>query len=367
MEMLEALVFSPRWTYRLSGHLLYWLFWWFLLALIYGTKYALEDPNVWWGINRSYWIAAIDMSPNILVIALFMYGLQYGIIPRTYPRGQWLLLMMGAVILAAVCVAIETQIALHWINPWKQRLERPFNEGWMAYFFAFTNLLKHGSATSGLAAAIRLLKQNLREREINLQLQQRQLETELEMLRLQLHPHFLFNNLNNIYGLIMDGDKRQAGDVVIRLSGLLRYMLHESAAALVPLDKELEHLHSYVLLEQIRCADRLELGYSVQGKAKGKQIAPLILLPFVENSFKHGLANAVEGGWINIDIQIRENSLHCWIANSKPEQTEETNGCGIGLSNARKRLELLYPERHLLKIADQEDSFSVTLEIPLNV
>ncbi|AEE47933.1 sensor histidine kinase [Haliscomenobacter hydrossis] len=364
--MLESLVFSPRWTFRLGRHLLYWLFWWFLLALIYGTKFALEDPNIWWGINRSYWIAAMDMSPNLLAIALFMYGLQYGIIPHTYPRGKWLLLAVGSLLLAAVCITIETQIALHVINPWKQIIGRSFNVGWMAYFFAFTNLLKHGSATSGLAAAIRLLKQNLREREINSQLQQRQLETELEMLRLQLHPHFLFNNLNNIYGLIMDGDKRQAGDVVIRLSGLLRYMLHESAAPLVPLDKELEHLHSYVLLEQIRCADRLELGYSVQGKAAGKQIAPLILLPFVENSFKHGLANALEGGWINIDIQIREHSLHCWIANSKPEQVETTNGCGIGLKNSRKRLELLYPNQYTLKIADLEDSFSVTLEIPLH-
>lgn len=364
--MLEALVFSKRWNYRLGRHLLYWLFWWFLLALIYGTKTALEDPVVIWGINRSYWIAAKDMFPNLLVIALFMYGLQYVIIPRTYPQKQWILLGLGAVLLALLCIIIETQLTLHWLNPWRASLGRNFHTGWMAYFFAFTNLLKHGSATSGLAAAIRLLKQNLHEREVNLQLQQRQLETELEMLRLQLHPHFLFNNLNNIYGLIMDGDKKQAGDVVIRLSGLLRYMLHDSAAPLVPLDKELEHLHSYVLLEQIRCADRLELGYSIQGKAKGKQVAPLILLPFVENSFKHGLANAVEGGWINIDIQVRENSLHCWIANSKPELEESTNGCGIGLSNARKRLELLYPERHQLKIVDGEASFSVSIEIPLD-
>lgn len=364
--MLEALIFSPRWTYRLSRHVLYWLFWWFILALIYGTKYALEDPQIWWGINRSYWIAAIDMAPNLLVIALFMYGLQYFIIPKTYPRQRWLLLLIGAILLALLCISIETQITLHLINPWRQSMGRGVNVGWMAFFFAFTNLLKHGSATSGLAAAIRLLKQNLKEREINLQLQQRQLATELEMLRLQLHPHFLFNNLNNIYGLIMEGDKKQAGDVVVRLSGLLRYMLDESASPLVPLEKELEHLHSYVLLEQIRCADRLELGYSVQGKSGSKQIAPLILLPFVENSFKHGLADAIEGGWINIDIQIRENSLYCWIANSKPEQSENADGCGIGLSNARKRLELLYPDQHQLKITELQDSFTVTLEIPLN-
>lgn len=199
--------------------------------------------------------------------------------------------------------------------------------------------------------------------------QQAALEAELGLLKGQLHPHFLFNTLNNLYALTLSKSPRSPG-VVIGLSEILRYMLYEANAATVLLKRDIEILENYIALEKIRYEERLHLNFSVNGLTEELRIVPLLILPLVENAFKHGASEQIGVSWISIDLNVKVNLLKFKISNSKPEQrpgTENTKDhASIGLTNVRKRLEILYPQAHQLRIMEEEDIFAVILEINLD-
>lgn len=199
--------------------------------------------------------------------------------------------------------------------------------------------------------------------------QQAALEAELVLLRGQLHPHFLFNTLNNLYALTLT-QSPQSPSVVIGLSEILRYMLYEANADVVDLRRDVEIIESYVALEKIRYEERLDLNLSINGLEPGQRIVPLLILPLVENAFKHGTSEKVGEAWINMDLQVKDNFLKFKISNSKPEQRpkkdNEKNNASIGLANVRKRLAILYPSAHQLRILEEEDIFAVILEINLD-
>jgi sensor histidine kinase YesM len=364
---LENFVFSNLTGVRVARHLLYWVGWWAILAFVYGTKWIWSDPVHWLGINRSYWVAAAEYLPSTVAMAGATYALLYWAIPTFYPRRAWSRLTFFTLLILMASAVFDSLGFLYISNPLRQSLGRETNTLDWIIFIAFTNVLKHAIGSIGLLGAIRLFKQWWHEREINQQLRQTQLESELQWLRLQLHPHFLFNTLNNLYGLIGDRDNKQALEVVERLSGLLRYMLYDTDTPAVPLDKELQHLRDYLLLEKIRCEDRLDIAVSIKGDPSGKNIAPLLLLPFLENSFKHGVAHQIDQAWINLQIRVDDESLSMHLSNGKSDQSPNDVACGIGLDNAKRRLALLYPERHRLYIAETEDTYTVKLYLLLRL
>jgi LytS/YehU family sensor histidine kinase len=155
--------------------------------------------------------------------------------------------------------------------------------------------------------------------------------------------------------------------MIKRLSSLLRYILNDCNQQLVPLDKELAMIQDYIALEQVRYGDRLNLSLQIRGTAKDKMISPLMLIPFVENSFKHGTSRMLTHPWVKLEIQIQQDFLEFKLTNNKPEHDSELPGKkGIGLNNVKKRLELLYPGTHSLNIVETEMSYDVFLKIALN-
>ena len=194
------------------------------------------------------------------------------------------------------------------------------------------------------------------------------LTAELNALKGQLHPHFLFNTLNNVYSLTLQNSP-QSSQAVLGLSEMLRYMLYECNTDQVFLKKEVQMLQHYIELEKLRYGNRLDLSFNISGNLDDKQIAPLILLPFFENMFKHGTSEQVGQAWININLQVEGNVLKLKASNSKPE-TITAGGIKhhghIGLRNVTKRLELLYPKKHQLKILDDDEVFLVILEMELS-
>jgi len=155
--------------------------------------------------------------------------------------------------------------------------------------------------------------------------------------------------------------------MIKKLSSLLHYILNDCNRQRVPLDKELSMIQDYIALEQIRYGDRLNLSLQIQGSAKDKMISPLMLIPFVENSFKHGTSRMLTHPWVRLDIQIEKDLLEFKLTNNKPENNNELFGKkGIGLNNVKKRLELLYPESHSLNILESEMSYSVVMKIALH-
>lgn len=199
------------------------------------------------------------------------------------------------------------------------------------------------------------------------ELQKKNLESELQLLKAQLNPHFLFNTLNNLYALtLIKSDK--APEVVSKLSELFRYVIYECNAAEVSLDKEVNMISNYIELEKLRYDERLRVEFAVTGLPESFQIAPMLLLTFIENCFKHGSANDPLTPWIRISLTLLDNRLEFVAINSKPAyQTRQVSQAkGVGLANARKRLGLIYRDMYTLEIADKPESFRVQLLIDYN-
>ena len=191
-------------------------------------------------------------------------------------------------------------------------------------------------------------------------------EAELKLLKAQIHPHFLFNTLNNLYGLTLT-QSNKAPDVVLRISSLLDYMLYKSNKPEVDLEEEVNYIKDFIQLEKLRY-NHLEITENFPANLKGYKIAPLILLPFVENAFKHGISKDIKSPWIRINSSIENNKLHFSIENSKINLDDHDPGGytqGIGLRNVKKRLSILYPEAHKLKIENTDNIFCVEMELLL--
>ena len=219
--------------------------------------------------------------------------------------------------------------------------------------------------TAGVAACLHLYRQ-WRARELaNAQLVQENHRAELQLLRAQVHPHFLFNTLNNLYALTLR-QSAQAPEVVGRLLGLLQFVMEQGAAPLVALPDEVALLRNYLALEQLRYGPRLTLEFTADDLPAAGCIAPLLLLPLVENAFKHGAAEQLGPARIAVALAVRGPDFRCVITNSKNREAPATPAtAGIGLRNVRQRLALLYPQRHRLEIEAGADTYTVRLTLQL--
>ncbi len=201
-----------------------------------------------------------------------------------------------------------------------------------------------------------------------LELQHKNTETELNFLKTQINPHFLFNTLNNLYALTLKKSE-QAPEIVLKLSEMMRYMLYECNEEQVPLRKEVNYLENYLELEKLRQKKNITIDFLVEGVINNQKIAPLIFIPFLENSFKHGVNNQIKDGYVKILLKILDNEVDFSIENSKTEAAPKPYGKksgGIGLVNVRRRLNLLYPNKHKLIIQDNPNNYCIELKIKLN-
>ena len=192
-------------------------------------------------------------------------------------------------------------------------------------------------------------------------------DSELQFLKSQINPHFLFNNLNNLYAHALENSDKTP-TMILELSGVLRYMLYECKETFVPLDKELAQLTNFINLSRLQFEGRGEVKFEVSNNAADKLvIAPLILTVFIENAFKHSSSSISEDILIDVRVQINKDGvLHFKCSNSYSAQTNtEDLSHGIGLDNVVKRLEILYPNQHELQIEQQKDMFLVNLSINL--
>lgn len=195
------------------------------------------------------------------------------------------------------------------------------------------------------------------------ELERERLESELRMLRFQVNPHFLFNTLNNIYTLVYKKSDK-APEAILKLSSLMRYMLYETEGSRVPLAKELEYLDNFVELQRLRLVDNQQVNMKVEGDAGGYQVAPLLLVPFIENAFKHGI-RASKDTIIDIAVSVDNGILNfCCTNDYNPGISSQINS-GIGMTNVKKRLELIYGGGYSLDIDNSNGKYKVTLRLSL--
>jgi two-component system LytT family sensor kinase len=203
----------------------------------------------------------------------------------------------------------------------------------------------------------------------NQELARAKLGAELDYLKAQIHPHFLFNTLNNLYSLTLQKSET-APKMVLKLSELMSYMLYDSQQSKIELNKELEHIRNYIELEKLRYGEKLSVSFNIYGDIYGKKIAPLLLIPFVENAFKHGASTILEDGWVTIDVKAKGDTIAVKVENNKSKETppekEDDYRNGIGLNNVKRRLILLYDGKHELHIEDEPEYYAVDLKLNLN-
>ncbi len=184
---------------------------------------------------------------------------------------------------------------------------------------------------------------------------------ELDSLKMQVNPHFLFNSLNNIYGLLME-DQGRAGDSLLTLSGLLRYLIYSGNQPRVSLEDEVKFIEDYVAMERLRLGEKCRIEVKKLGDFSGKQLPPFMLIPFLENAFKHGTYSTVEESFIKINLEAEDNRLSFEIRNSFKTPKDKSNG-GLGIANVQRRLELEMPNKHTLGIEKVENVFTVKLQL----
>ena len=200
-----------------------------------------------------------------------------------------------------------------------------------------------------------------------MELQTQTMQSELKFLKSQINPHFLFNTLNNLYALTLKKSD-DAPEIVLKLSEMMRYMLYECNEKTVPLLKEVSYMKNYLDLERLRQHEMIDIEIHLTGTIEDQRIAPLLLIPFIENSFKHGLSNQIHHGWVKINMDINGDKLEFVIENSKgptqPKQLHRKSG-GIGLVNVRRRLNLIYDDQYKLDIKNEPNSYRVALNLNL--
>jgi LytS/YehU family sensor histidine kinase len=201
----------------------------------------------------------------------------------------------------------------------------------------------------------------------NKELQKLNIESELKFLKSQINPHFLFNNLNNLYALTLK-QSELAPDAVLKLSNILRFGLYESQKQKVPIEDDIQFVKDYIELEKLRLGDRTNIEIEINGNTFGRMIEPFLFINFIENAFKHGANPTLGKSEIKLvyDIDLVPNTLIFTISNTKPKQLNNLDKGkvgGIGLKNVQTRLNILYPNRHVLKIVEDENTYTVQLTL----
>jgi two-component system LytT family sensor kinase len=234
---------------------------------------------------------------------------------------------------------------------------------WTPFFFVANSL--YILLTVSFTSFIHLFAEWYRKERANKELERINTQNELKYLKSQINPHFLFNSLNNLYAMTLSNSP-DAPDMVLRLSSILRYLLYETSETKVPLDKEINYLKDLLELEKIRVGDRADISFEIIGDTSAVEIEPLLFINFVENSFKHGVNSVTDSAWMKMVLKVdkEKNTLDFTIENSKPvENLGNKNDSigGIGLVNVKKRLKLLYPNKHKLSLLNDNEKYSVNL------
>jgi two-component system, LytTR family, sensor kinase len=315
--------------------------------------------------DRSYLSLILQTLLTVPVDILATYLTVYGLYKWFLFKRKYVLFAL-TLIGTAVCFIVLQRVIIYSMTypiffPGTKPKNTFFDINW---FYSFTNIY----LVVAVVSVIKLFKISLVQQENARELDQEKTEAELKFLKSQVHPHFLFNTLNNLYALTLDKSDK-APEIVLKLSDLLNYMLYECNEPYMLVTKEIQLLENYLSLERIRYGDHLDLDFQVTGEITGKRLAPMLLLPFVENAFKHGVSKVRKNASIRIFLDIAGDTMNFSVRNSRSMLVvNDVSGYseGIGLKNVKRRLELLYPEKHQLTIEQTDDEYSIHLRIILD-
>jgi sensor histidine kinase YesM len=359
-------ILSDERKYRIRRHLVFWGFW----GLYFGMIRELNPRYL--KLNGHFPNFVQTMGEALLLLlpqAILVYPFLYFILPRYFFTGKYIKASIWVVVFLILTTFISACLLIYipwhkvmWLSSQTELFRgADGSEKWM---LAYLSAMQGSLTATALAASFKLFKyyyvKNLR----NLQLQKENTAAQMQLLTAQIHPHFLFNTLNNIYSQTQL-ESPKGSKMIMGLSDMLRYILYEGDKKMVPLNQELLMIKEYLSLEKIRYGNKLEVHVLLPDNTENLCIAPLLLLPFVENCFKHGTSNILKHPWINLSIELKNTMLVMKLMNGKISVKKDINSAGIGIANVRQRLELLYNDKYDLQIREDEEVFVVDLKVEL--
>ncbi len=333
-------------------HLLFWTGVWFFYVYFFSYNSTSRVYILWFS------------SALLPITAAVTYLLVYLLIPRYLLNKKYrrfALYSFYTLVFSAYCVVLVIYASLIVILKSDVQSMPPMTKN-----FASVMILVY--LVAGIVGVINLLNHNFKTISRNKELQNKILSTQLQLkeqelsyLKMQIHPHFLFNTLNTIYGFALKQSK-YTPEIILKLSNLLDYILYQVSKPRVLLLEEVEHIREYIELERIRFQESLKVDFQSTNIDRSLEVAPMLLIPFVENAFKHG--NLVEGFLqIKVNIKLEHQQLLFEISNTSLEEKKEQKNSGIGLENIKKRLEMHYPGQYQLHIRQEGIWYHVQLEI----
>lgn len=284
--------------------------------------------------------------------------ISYLILPKFFYNKKYVPFIIATILVITLVILIEELVI--------ERIYFPDTRGrgFQGYFYVLLDVLPIITILSGFKFAWDAIR---KQREVD-QLKELMEQSELSFLKSQINPHFLFNNLNNLYSYALENSSKTPV-IILELSSVLRYMLYECKEKYVPVSNELKQLGNFIRLNELQIEERGVVEYSIpENEDLPLRIAPLILMVFVENAFKHSTASQVDDISIKIDVKVSDEGILNFTSENSYRSTSNKNDLseGIGLQNVRKRLELIYPGSHKLDIDEKSNIYLVKLTIDLN-
>lgn len=306
-----------------------------------------------------FWMSLVRAFGNTLPLAILFYSNSY-LVERFYERRQYLLFISINIALLLLIVFLRVNLNLLFPEIGEHFAIVNARQRWRVGAF-ITN-----AAVLGISVFYFILQKRYAVERRNREIINQQNEAQLQFLRAQINPHFLFNTLNNIYSLAVIGSEKTA-DMVLKLSNLLRYVIYDGKAETVALSREVAHIKSYIELFQMRSEHPADIRFSVNGALDGHEIEPMILIPLVENCFKHCDFESNPEAFIDLDLKVSGNEMHFSTLNTTdPGDQQKDQVGGVGLENIKQRLSLKYPNQHQLEIEEHEKRFAVKLKLQLS-
>jgi two-component system, LytTR family, sensor kinase len=338
----------PHKTTRIALHLIFWFCAWFFFFFYY-QRYS--------EVNSYTLLASLI---NLIVAIATVYIFNYFLIPKILLKNKWKKFIAIAIVAIVLFFYIELLLTLFLVVKLLYDGHSLFPEMLdvvMLFFNMFFILF--------IAIAIKFYKRWSETEYRKQRIQKEKVEVELQMLRSQVNPHFLFNTLNSIYVLAMKNSD-QTANTVMKLSDLLDYILYKIDTPRIPVSTEIQIIENYIELERIRFTNRVDLSLSTDLESKDIQIPPMLIIPFIENAFKHGVAKSLEKSWIEVSIRECGQLMNIEVSNSKGQKPTKSQTGGIGLENVKKRLDILFHDKYKLDITEKINSYEVFLSIPIN-
>ncbi|MEC5146394.1 histidine kinase [Chitinophaga sp. 212800010-3] len=339
---------------RLLTHILFWVGY---LLVYTGVHSDGED-----GMLHYFEIEVAGLPGAMLVAYINMYML----FPRFFVKEKYLQYIASAVLLLFVASLMNRMLS-EWVMEPLLMPDTTHVDPIFVWYMLLKGMLWFLSPVLLLTLVICILRNWFIQQQLQQELTKEKLGAELNYLKGQVHPHFLFNTLNNLYALTLKASP-SAPVVVLKLSELMSYMLYDARSSSISLEKEITHIRNYIQLEQLRYGERLEVSLNISGDVMHQQVPPLLLIPFIENAFKHGVSNETDEVWVTIDIKVKNGWLGVKVENSFSghQPRLEEGRSGIGWNNVSRRLALLYPGSHELMRREEPDRYIVDLKLKLD-